>query len=136
MRYTGRGEDISPEMSWGDAPEGTKSFVLILDDPDAPMGSWVHWVVYNIPADVTVLEEDIPQVEVLDNGARQGTTSFGSVWYRGPAPPPGPAHRYIFTLYALDEMLELPSGAGKKEVLSAMKGHVLAQSEYMGLFSS
>ena len=136
VRYTGRGVDISPEMTWRDVPEGTESFVLISDDPDAPMGSWIHWVVYDIPADVTGLEEDVPSVDVLDNGARQGTTSFGSIGYGGPAPPPGPPHRYIFTLYAVDKKLGLPSGAGKKEVLNAIKGHVLAQAEYMGLFGS
>ena len=133
-RFTGQGEDISPALAWSGAPEGTKSFALIMDDPDAPMGTWVHWVIYNIPGSSTGLGEDVPLDEVLGDGARQGTNSFRRIGYGGPNPPPGPAHRYIFTLYALDAELDIAPGAEKREVLAAMKGHILAQASLKGTF--
>ena len=131
--YTADGRNISPPLEWSDAPEGTKSIALINDDPDAPMGTWVHWVVYNLPADVTSLEENVLPEETLSNGAMQGTTDFGRIGYGGPAPPSG-THRYFFKVYALDTMLDLAAGATKGRVESAMAGHVLAEGQLMGKY--
>jgi Raf kinase inhibitor-like YbhB/YbcL family protein len=133
-RYTGRGEDVSPSLSWSGAPKETRSFVLIMDDPDAPMGTWVHWVVYNIPANIRRLEENVPPKAVLDNATTQGVTSFRRIGYGGPNPPPGPAHRYFFKLYAIDIKLDLPPGAIKSVVIRAIKGHVLEEAQLEGLF--
>jgi Raf kinase inhibitor-like YbhB/YbcL family protein len=132
--YTGDGKDISPPLQWADPPAATKSFALIADDPDAPRGTWVHWVLFNLPPDTHSLVEGVPKNETLANGAMQGTTDFGSVGYGGPAPPKGKPHRYYFKLYALDDMLKLPAGATKAEAESAMKGHVLAESQVMGIY--
>jgi Raf kinase inhibitor-like YbhB/YbcL family protein len=132
--YTADGEDISPPLEWTGVPEGAKSIALINDDPDAPVGTWVHWVLYNIPPDVTSLEENMPPDETLANGARQGTTDFGRIGYGGPAPPSG-THRYFFKVYALDTMLDLPTGATKRQVGDAMQGHVLAEGQLMGKYS-
>jgi Raf kinase inhibitor-like YbhB/YbcL family protein len=134
VRYTGRGEDISPALEWTGVPRGTKSFALIMDDPDAPMGTWIHWVVYNIPADATGLKEDIPPRAVLDDGTAQGINSFRRPGYGGPYPPPGPAHRYVFTLYAIDTELNLSLGANKGTVLRAIQGHILGRARLIGLF--
>ncbi len=132
--YTADGRNISPPLDWSPVPEGTKSFALINDDPDAPMGTWVHWVVYNIGADVTSLEENVLPEETLPNGAVHGTTDFGRIGYGGPAPPSG-THRYFFKVYALDTMLDLPTGATKGQVEQAMNGHVLAEGRLMGKYS-
>ncbi len=132
-KYTCDGSDISPPLQWGRVPEGTKSIALISDDPDAPVGTWVHWVLYNLPADTNGLEENIPPEAVLSNGARQGITDFGRVGYGGPCPPSG-THRYLFKLYALDIVLELESGATKSELLKAMKGHILDEGQLMGKY--
>ena len=121
-------------MKWSGAPEGAKSFALICDDPDAPRGTWVHWVLYGLPADVTELAEAVPTTETLPDGAMQGTTDFGRVGYGGLCPPPGGPHRYFFKLYALDNDLDLKPGATKKELLAAMAGHILAQAQLMGTF--
>ncbi|MEA3489151.1 MAG: YbhB/YbcL family Raf kinase inhibitor-like protein [Candidatus Omnitrophota bacterium] len=134
VRYTGFGEDISPPLRWGDVPEGTKSFALIMDDPDAPVGTWIHWVIYDIPGDATGLDENIPPTEFTNERARQGINSFRRIGYGGPHPPPGPAHRYIFDLYALDAVLGVPPGAGGGEVMKAMQGHILKQACLTGLF--
>ena len=134
IRYTGKGEDVSPPLNWRGAPEETRSFVLIMDDPDAPMGTWVHWVVYNIPAHAKGLEENVPPNAVLNDGTTQGITSFRRIGYGGPSPPPGPAHRYFFKLYAIDIKLDLPPGAIKNTVIGAMKGHVLQEAQLKGLF--
>lgn len=134
-KYTCSGADVSPPLSWEDVPENTKSFALIADDPDAPMGTWVHWVIYNIPAEVRQLQEGIPTDETLDNGALQGRNDFRRIGYGGPCPPPGPAHHYYFKLYALDSMLELSSGATKSQVEDAMEGHILDKTELIGLYS-
>lgn len=133
-QYTGLGADISPDLKWGDAPEGTLSFVMIMDDPDAPLGTWVHWVVYNIPAGSGGLKKNLPKVKNLDNGTTQGINSFREIGYGGPHPPPGPAHRYVFKLYALDTVLGLSPGASKEEVTRAMKGHVLEEANLTGMF--
>ncbi|MHC5059759.1 MAG: YbhB/YbcL family Raf kinase inhibitor-like protein [Planctomycetota bacterium] len=132
--YTADGEDISPPLEWSTAPEGTKSIALISDDPDAPMGTWVHWVVYNMPPDTTSLDENVPPDETLPDGAQQGTTDFGRIGYGGPAPPSG-THRYYFKVYALDTKLDLPTGATKREVEDEMQGHVLTSGELMGKYA-
>ncbi len=133
-KYSGDGPDVSPPLQWTDPPAGTKSFALIGDDPDAPVGTWVHWVVYAIPADARGLPEAVPTKEELDNGAKQGTNDFHKIGYGGPAPPRGAYHRYFFKLYALDTELALGPGATKRELLKAMKGHVLAEVELVGRY--
>ena len=121
-QYTGDGNNLSPPLRWSDTPDKTKSFALICDDPNASRDTWVHWVIYNIPADVRSLSEGIPNREMLDNGAKQGKNDFGTVGYGGPAPPPGPPHRYFFKLYALDTMLDLPPGATKRNSARRYEG--------------
>ena len=132
-QYTCEGGDMSPPLAWREPPAGTRSFALIADDPDAPMGTWVHWVVWNIPATEQGLAEHIPKQERLANGTRQGMTDFHRVGYGGPCPPSG-THRYFFTLYALDAQLTLSPKATKAQLLAALHGHVLAQSELMGAY--
>jgi Raf kinase inhibitor-like YbhB/YbcL family protein len=134
-QYTCDGVDVSPPLAWSGPPPGTRSFALIADDPDAPAGTWVHWVLYNLPADVSELPENVAKVESLDlGGARQGRNDFRHPGYGGPCPPPGPAHRYFFKLYALDTRLELKAGAQKKDVEAAMEGHVLGSAQLMGTY--
>jgi len=132
-KYTCDGEDISPPIEWDGIPDGTQSIALISDDPDAPMGTWVHWVLYNLPADARRLDEDIPASEVLANGAKQGTTDFGRVGYGGPCPPSG-THRYFFKVYALNAQIELIKAATKEQLLNAMEGHILAEGQLMGKY--
>jgi len=132
-KYTCDGEDISPPLEWSGAPANTKSFALIVDDPDAPIGTFNHWILFNIPPHVTQLSAGIPPQETLADGSRQGRTSWRKVGYGGPCPPSG-THRYFFTLYALDTMLNLPAGASKEQVLKAMSGHILEKSELMGTY--
>lgn len=132
-KYTCDGQDISPPLSWTDPPAGTVSFALISDDPDAPMGTWVHWVMWNIPASSRAFDENFPKTASLPNGTQQGTTDFHRVGYGGPCPPSG-IHRYYFKLYALDTTLGLPSSATKKDLEQAMQGHIVAQAELMGTY--
>jgi Raf kinase inhibitor-like YbhB/YbcL family protein len=133
-RFACDAEDLSPELGWGDPPEGTQSFVLIMDDPDAPVGTWVHWVLFNIPGAQRGLSEGIsPEAEFAD-GSLHGENSWGNLGYGGPCPPSG-THRYFFKLYAIDFMLDLPSGASKAQVMDAIEGHVLAESELMGIYT-
>ena len=132
-KYTCDGEDISPPLAWSGVPESAKSLALISDDPDAPVGTWVHWVLYNVPAEVTELPENMPPDRTLQNGARQGMTDFRRVGYGGPCPPGG-THRYFFKLYALDTVLDLEAGATKKALEEAMEGHVLAEGQLMGRY--
>lgn len=128
-RFTCEGEDVNPTLIFENIPEGAKSLVLIMDDPDAPMGTFDHWIVFNIPPNVTKIEENsVPQ------GAQLGKNHFGRLEYGGPCPPPGNPHRYFFKLYAVDTVLELQEGASKEEVLSAIKDHILAQAELIGLY--
>jgi Raf kinase inhibitor-like YbhB/YbcL family protein len=134
QQYTGDGKDASPPLRWADPPEGTKSFALICDDPDAPRGTWVHWLLFNLPADQRELPEGVPAEVALDSEARQGNNDFGKVGYGGPAPPAGKPHRYFFRLYALDTPLDLPGGASRPQLLAAMKGHVLAEGQLMGQY--
>jgi Raf kinase inhibitor-like YbhB/YbcL family protein len=130
-KYACDGRDISPDLAWTDAPANTKSFALIVDDPDAPMGTWVHWVVFNIPAATMGLPESAGVS--LPAGALQGKNSSGNARYMGPCPPSG-THRYFFKLYALDTTLTLSAGANKADLLKAMDGHILAQGELMGTY--
>jgi len=133
-KYTCNGSDISPPLSWTEPPAGTKSLALIMDDLDAPAGTWVHWVVYNLPASARELSEGIPTTETLADGAKQGTNDFRKIGYGGPCPPPGSAHRYFFKLYALDIELSLAPGATKKQLETAMAGHILTQAELIGRY--
>ena len=133
-KYTCKGEDVSPALSWGEPPAGTQSFALIMDDPDAPVGTWVHWVLFNIPASARGLPEAFPSDATLPDGSMSGNSSFGRPGYGGPCPPSG-THRYYFKLYALDEMLGISAGANKGELEKAMVGHILATGELMGTFS-
>jgi len=133
-KYTADGPDVSPLLKWTDPPEGTKSFALVCDDPDAPVGTWVHWVVYGIGASTRELAEGIPAQKQLPSGVKQGTNDFRKIGYGGPAPPPGPEHRYFFKLYALDTDPALAPGAKKKDLLKAMNGHVLAGAELIGRY--
>jgi Raf kinase inhibitor-like YbhB/YbcL family protein len=132
--YTGEDKDISPPLHWTGAPLGTKSLALIADDPDAPMGTWVHWVVYDLSPSATGLAEGLPKSQVLPDGARQGITDFKHIGYGGPMPPRGKPHRYFFKLYALDTILGLEAGATKAQVEAAMKGHILVQCQLMGTY--
>jgi Raf kinase inhibitor-like YbhB/YbcL family protein len=134
QEYTCDGSDISVPLSWKNAPEGTQGFALIADDPDAPRGTWVHWVVYDISPNVRELSAGIGHGDTIGNGAKQGKNDFGKVGYGGPCPPTGPAHRYYFKLYALDQMTGLKSKATKQQLLDAMKGHVLAETQLMGTY--
>ena len=133
-RHTCDGVDVSPPLQWSDAPAGAKSFALICDDPDAPVGDWVHWVIYGLPAATTALPEKIAPNETLPNGALQGVNDFRRVGYGGPCPPPGKPHRYFFKLYALDAGLPLRSRGTKADLLRAMQGHILAQAQLMGTY--
>ena len=132
-KYTCDGADVSSALSWSGAPEGTKSFALIVDDPDAPSGTFTHWVLYAIPASTTRLPEGVPKTEQTDVG-RQGRNSFGRNGYAGPCPPPGKPHRYFFKLFALDTELNLNPGASRADLERAIKGHILEQSEWMGRY--
>ena len=133
-QYTCDGqEDLSPPLQWSGVPEGTRSIALISDDPDAPRGTWVHWVLYSIPSDVTELAEGVASTDVLPNGAKHGKNDFGRRNYGGPCPPSG-NHRYFFKVYALDTEIDLEPGAVKKHLLSAMDGRILAQGQLMGTY--
>jgi Raf kinase inhibitor-like YbhB/YbcL family protein len=133
-QYTCDGDDISPPLAWISIPEGTNSLALICDDPDAPVGTWVHWVLFNLPADVTELPEHVLPEKTLENGAKQGKNDFRKIGYGGPCPPGG-THRYYFKLYALDAVLDAKAGITKKELLRAMEGHILAEGQLMGKYT-
>jgi Raf kinase inhibitor-like YbhB/YbcL family protein len=128
------GEDISPPLQWTNPPEGTISFALIADDPDAPVGTWVHWVIYNIPADARSLPIAFPLDADFPDGSKNGENSWGRLGYGGPCPPGG-THRYFFKLYALDQILDLDAGATKEQLLEAMEGHILGGTELMGTYT-
>ena len=132
-KYTCDGANVSPPLTWSNVPPGTKSLALVGDDPDAAMGAWVHWVVFNIPPNVKELKEGVPPQKSLTDGTEQGITDFGSVGYGGPCPPSG-THRYLFKLYALDTKVDLPAGTSKDELLRAMKGHILGEGQLMGKY--
>lgn len=133
-KYTCDGQSVSPPLDFSGAPAGTKSLALISDDPDAPAGTWVHWVVWNIPPTSTGLKEGIGSVNSLPDGTKQGVTDFKRVGYGGPCPPSG-THRYYFKLYAIDSLLELPPSTTKAGLETAMRGHILANATLMGTYS-
>jgi Raf kinase inhibitor-like YbhB/YbcL family protein len=132
--FTCDGRNISPALSWSTPPEGTRSFTLIMDDPDAPGRTWIHWVLYDLPGSERALPEAVEPEGTLASGARQGRNDFGRLGYGGPCPPSGPAHRYYFRLYALDTVLNLKAGAKRAQIDRAIHGHVLAQAELMGRY--
>jgi Raf kinase inhibitor-like YbhB/YbcL family protein len=134
IKHTGEGLDVSPPLQWVQPPPTTASFALICDDPDAPMGTWDHWIIFNISADSTKLAEAVPTQEQLPDGTRQGLNDFGEVGYRGPMPPPGKPHRYFFRLYALDTVLDLPKPVKREDLEKMMKGHVIAEAKLMGTY--
>jgi Raf kinase inhibitor-like YbhB/YbcL family protein len=134
QNYACDGEDISPPLAWSGVPDGTKSLALICDDPDAPMGIWVHWVLFNIPAHIMELPANIPPEKIIQNGAKHGINDFRKFGYGGPCPPGG-THRYYFKLYALDTEINVEAGINKAQLLQAMEGHILAEGQLMGRYS-
>jgi len=133
-KYTCDGADVSPPLSWTGVPAKARSLALVMDDPDAPVGVWDHWILFNIPANAPGLPEGVLRSATLADGARQGNNSWPRIGYGGPCPPSG-THRYFFRLYALDAMLDLATGATKAQLEAAMKGHVLAQAALMGTYA-
>jgi len=133
-KFTCSGAGLSPQLAWTAPPAATASLALIVTDPDAPRGTWVHWVLYSLPAGTRALPEGLPALGQLPDGALQGRNDFGKIGYGGPCPPPGSPHHYIFTLYALDAKLNLPAGEKRAQVEAAMKGHILASGRLVGLF--
>tara|TARA_B100000315_G_C14375944_1_gene495169 strand:- start:68 stop:583 length:516 start_codon:yes stop_codon:yes gene_type:complete len=133
-RYSCDAQDFSPSLSWSQVPQGTKSLAIICDDPDAPFKIWVHWVIFNIPSGISSLEENISKEKLNELSAVEGLNDFGRLGYNGPCPPAGKPHRYFFTLYALDTTLSLEEGVGKKELVEAMQGHILAETKVIGLY--
>jgi len=131
--YTCDGKDISPPLKWTNPPAEAKSFALVADDPDAPMGTWLHWLIWNIPAGAHSLAASQSTAKELPAGARQGTNDFHKIGYGGPCPPSG-THRYNFRLYALDRILDLPGGASRAQLEAAMKGHILAEARLVGKY--
>ncbi len=132
--FTADGADVSPALAWSGAPARTRAFALIMDDPDAPVGLWTHWTLYNLPPEATTLAENQPKAPTLPSGARQGKNTWGRLGYNGPSPPPGKPHRYFFRLYALSEPLELEAGAARQQLDMALKGKVLAEAQWMGTY--
>jgi len=133
-KYTCDGKDISPSISWNKGPAGTKSYAIIADDPDAPIRTWVHWVIYNIPENVTSLPEAMSNDKLLDFGALQGKNDFRKIGYGGPCPPGG-THRYYFKVYALDTLLDVKPGLTKKQLLKTIERHILTKGKLMGKYS-
>ena len=134
-KFTCDGADVSPALSWTNPSAGTKSFALIADDPDAPSGTWTHWVIFDLPPQTISLAEGVAKIDEVPGGGRQGRNDFRKIGYGGPCPPPGKPHRYFFRLYALDRTVNLPAGASKKDLEQAMRGHVLGTAELMGKYS-
>jgi hypothetical protein len=132
--YTCEGEDISPPLQWSGAPITTRSYSMVCEDPDAPRGTWIHWVLYNISGDTVELAKAVPTLPELPSGARHGRNTAGDLAYSGPCPPPGKPHRYFFRLYALDISLNLPPGATKAELEKAMDQHIVAQGTLVGTY--
>lgn len=135
-KYTGDGADVSPPLKWSSPPEGTQELALIVDDPDAPRGTFTHWLLWGLPADRAELPEGVQRSETVAalGGASQGANDAGHIGYAGPAPPPGRAHRYVFTIYALDSVLGIHPGARKGDLLGAMGGHILATGKLTGTY--
>lgn len=133
-KFTCEGADVSPALQWGEPPAKTQSLALIADDPDAPVGTWTHWVAYDLPASVRQLPEGVAKQAAMPGGGAQGVNDFGKTGYGGPCPPPGKPHRYFFKLYALDAKLNLKPGASKQQVERAIEGHTLGKAELMGTY--
>lgn len=131
--YTCDGVNISPPLEWGGVPKTAKTIAIVCDDPDAPGGTWVHWVLYNLPAENIGLVENLPATENVKAGGFQGQNDFGKSGYGGPCPPSG-THRYFFRVYALDSELPLKAGATKADLMKAMEGHVLLQGQLMATY--
>ncbi len=131
--HTADGRNVSPPFRWHDAPKGTQSLALLCEDPDAPSGTFTHWLVYDLPPDSDGLPEGVTS-RTLPAGAKHGTNSFGDAGYDGPAPPPGRPHRYVFSLLALDRNLEVPAGITREQFLAAVRGHVLAEARWVGTY--
>lgn len=134
VQYSCDGENISPPLEWSGVPDAAQSLALIVDDPDAPAGIWVHWVLYNIPVERVSLPEDVSRDANVEGIGDQGINDFGRTGYGGPCPPRGSSHRYYFKLYALDTRLELKIGTKKGQLEAAMLGHILAQAQLMGRY--
>ena len=133
-QYTCDGVNISPPLEWSGAPKTAKTIAIIADDPDAPAGTWVHWVLYNLPAENIGLVENVPATETLKAGGFQGKNDFGKIGYGGPCPPSG-THRYFFKIYAVDTELPLKAGATKADLEKALEGHVVSKGQLMGTYS-
>ncbi len=133
-KFTCDGPDLSPPLTWKDAPARTQSFAIVVDDPDAPVGTWVHWVLYNLPANTKELPEGVEKKEQLASGALQGRNDFRKIGYNGPCPPPGKPHRYYFKLFALDTKLNLNAGATKADLERAMQSHILGEAQLIGRY--
>jgi Raf kinase inhibitor-like YbhB/YbcL family protein len=134
VRFTCEGDDVSPPLQWSGAPVETRSYTLICEDPDAPRGTWLHWVLYNIPGNAVELMQAVPTLAETPSGMRHGRNTASDMAYAGPCPPPGKPHRYFFRLYALDIMLSLPPGASRQELEQAMDQHILGQGTLMGTY--
>jgi Raf kinase inhibitor-like YbhB/YbcL family protein len=133
-KYTCEGDNASPPLTWSGVPEGTKSVALVCDDPDAPGGTWVHWVLYDLPPTTSALNEKVAPTPSLPSGGKQGTNSFEKIGYGGPCPPPGKGHHYFFKIYALDAPVGLKPGATKVDLLRAMEHHILGEGMLMGTY--
>ena len=133
-KHTCDARNVSPPLKWSGVPPGAKSLTLIVDDPDAPSGTWVHWVLYDLPAAASELPEDVAKSQYVTGGAKQGLNDFRHLGYGGPCPPPGKPHRYFFKLYALDAVLDLKPGLTKKDIEKAMEGHILDRAQLMGTY--
>jgi Raf kinase inhibitor-like YbhB/YbcL family protein len=132
--YTCEGDEVSPPLQWSGGPVSTRSYAMVCEDPDTPRGTYVHWVLFNIPGDAVELTQAVPAVPELPSGARHGRNTAGDIAYMGPCPPPGNPHRYFFRLYALDISLNLPVGTTKAELEKAMSQHIVAQGTLMGTY--
>ena len=135
VEHTCDGENRSPRLMWSGVPDGTRSFALIMDDPDAPRGTFTHWVLYDIGGTVRELPPAVPAIDRGAGGIKQGPNDFRDVGYGGPCPPPGAPHRYVFRLYALDATTGLAPGSSHKDLLAAIRGHVLAEATLTGTFA-
>ncbi len=133
-QFTADGANISPPLNWTEPPTETKSITVLCLDPDAPGGAWYHWLVYNLSPRIKSLPQAVPKQTTISNGGKQGVNDFNQVGYNGPAPPPGAKHRYYFQVLAVDTMLSLGQKPHKQEILKALAGHVVAQSELVGLY--
>lgn len=132
-QFTCDGPNISPPLQWSGVPENSKSLALLVDDPDAPRGNWVHWILFNIPPDTSALPENIKKMRTIPNGARQGMNDFREIGYGGPCPPGG-KHRYFFRLYALDAELTAEPGVSRASLERAMQGHIVGDAQLMGTY--